>query len=198
MTDELDTLARGIAGDTVAQPLRYVTGVVADDAPLTVTLNASGVSVPAGAVISGALPVGAAVACIWDGPSLVVIGRLESAAAAWATVTFNGGWSNFSTGTFGSAAYRRDGEFVHMAGLVATTAITPPASICTLPSGYRPTKTLMFACPATTASTNFIARVDVEPTGNVQFTQPLTFTWPGSTAVSWLSLAPIIFPINFT
>jgi hypothetical protein len=57
----------------------YTTGVVAGVNPLTVTLEGSGIAVPASQVVSPGAVVGQTVACLWDGPRLVVIGETRDA-----------------------------------------------------------------------------------------------------------------------
>lgn len=83
---------------------------------------------------------------------------------AWKAPSLAAGWANYG-GAFDSAAYRSEGDRIHLRGLVTRTdGLPPPGSpIGTLPVGYRPAKRNIFAANGAGES----VRLDVYPNGQV-------------------------------
>lgn len=80
----------------------------------------------------------------------------------WTPVTFLGAWVNFG-GAFTGAAYTKDtSNRVHVRGMVKNGALG--TSVFTLPVGYRPSGTLVFA---QMANPDALIRVDVTSAGAV-------------------------------
>jgi len=77
---------------------------------------------------------------------------------------FQNSWVNYDVPTWGSANFSKDSSgIVHLEGLVMNGTLG--AAIFTLPAGYRPAKQLLFAV----LGNNILGRLDVTPTGAVQF-----------------------------
>lgn len=70
-------------------------------------------------------------------------GRL---AASWIAVTFAGTWANFGGG-YNNVQYRKIGDIVYVRGL-ATGGAAAPSTICTLPAGFRPPASVLWATSA--------------------------------------------------
>lgn len=101
----------------------------------------------------------------------------------WLTPTLLNGWVVYDA-TYGNAAmYRKIGNIVFCRGLVKNGS-PATATIFTLPAGFRPGIIHLFA----TESLDTIARVQVEPNGNVN---------PGAGAgAGWFALNNIVFPAD--
>ena len=87
----------------------------------------------------------------------------------WIPLTFQGSWTNYSSG-FATGAYRKDQNgAVWLRGLVAKNGGTPTADevIAQLPAGYRPSAILIFSVAM--GAPNGYGRVDVNPAGEVMW-----------------------------
>ena len=83
---------------------------------------------------------------------------------AFIAPTLLNSWVNFDT-TFNSAGYYKDSfGIVHLRGLVKSGTVG--VAIFTLPTGYRPVKTELFA----NVSNNAFGRIDIDVSGNVILT----------------------------
>ena len=91
----------------------------------------------------------------------------------WIDVTsFENGWSNYNESTHAKAAYYKDGSGrVHLKGLVKDGSIG--AVIFTLPEGYRPEITRIYATIANSA----LARANVKADGSVEAASPSITGW---------------------
>lgn len=78
---------------------------------------------------------------------------------AWTDVTFQNGWVNFDAVNYHGVQYRKEGKRVYFRGVASNpTAYTSGGSqLCTLPIGFRPTKTKVLA-------------VSINPTGSTTIT----------------------------
>lgn len=86
----------------------------------------------------------------------------------WQGLPFTGGWTNYAY-EFDLGAFRKDqlGK-VHLRGLVTKNGGLPAIgdTIATLPSGYRPTRRMIFAASAG-GPFEVYGRVDVKPSGEI-------------------------------
>ncbi len=90
-----------------------------------------------------------------------IVGFVDS---GWIAPTLLNSWTNFGAG-FQTARYRRIGtQQVEIQGLV-TGGTGPASTVFTLPTGFRPPATLVFA----TIANNAIARLDVQSDGLVRW-----------------------------
>jgi hypothetical protein len=99
---------------------------------------------------------------------------------AWTTPTLAANWSNYGSG-FAAAGYYRDPlGVVWVRGLVVAAAGAGEV-VFTLPTGYRPSDSLIFSsiCSKTTTE---LARLDVRSNGEVRIVVP-------AAAIAWVSLA---------
>ena len=83
----------------------------------------------------------------------------------WHVPTLKNSWVDYAPTSWQGARYRKtlDGT-VYIEGLVKDGTTTPGTPIFTLPEGYRPNLTLMFA---TLTSPDVIARLTIQPNGDV-------------------------------
>lgn len=107
---------------------------------------------------------------------------------SWTTVTYNTGWQAYSAGSWGEAQYYRtvDGV-VHLRGLIQRASGTNTTAF-TLPVGYRPPFSHLFAV----AASGGVGRWDVQPGGAV--------VWQGAQSgtiniADWQSLFEIKFSV---
>jgi hypothetical protein len=83
----------------------------------------------------------------------------------WNDLPLENGWTNYGGG-FQEAQYRLDATgTVHLRGLVRLDTVVAPSAISTLPPGFRPLKTELFALVATDA----LGRIDINAEGRVVF-----------------------------
>lgn len=90
--------------------------------------------------------------------ALAIQGSLDT---SWQTPSLQNGWLEYSGG-FQQSGYMIDKNgFVHLRGLIKSGTIG--ATIFTLPVGYRPATTLIFAA----VNSSSVGRVDVASSGTV-------------------------------
>lgn len=97
-------------------------------------------------------------------------------------------WVVYEVGgaTWAEPAYRRIGKRVYLRGLIKNGGTSN--AIFTLPVGFRPTKTFLFAVPSSIC----MLRIDVTEAGIVTSNGLVT----GTADTSWTSLFPISFPLG--
>jgi hypothetical protein len=86
-----------------------------------------------------------------------------AAPEAFIAPTLLGAWANYGSPFNPPGYYKDKAGIVHLRGLVMSGAV--PSAIFTLPAGYRPANQELFAV----AANNAFGRVDVLPSGDVQF-----------------------------
>jgi hypothetical protein len=87
----------------------------------------------------------------------------------WAYAATENGWGNLDSATYGVASYMKDEfGFVHFIGVLSGGVTTDGTTIFTLPSGYRPLYTRIFAADSNNGTSEVIARIHVLPDGRVQ------------------------------
>jgi hypothetical protein len=170
-------------------------GVVATVSPLTISLQ-GGTVVRPGRIFGLSLAVGNNVALVRQDNTWVVLGRVVDETvtspgpfvtgdSVWHNVgdpgepAFQNSWVNFAFDWQGARFRKLPTNVVEVQGLVRSGTINVP--IFTLPVGYRPGNSLIWATLANAAS----ARIDVYPTGVVQ--------WVSGGANNFVSLTPIMF-----
>lgn len=98
----------------------------------------------------------------------------------WIDASYTANWSTFSA-AFDDAGYMKIGQdLVLLRGLVKSSGAIPD-TIFTLPAGYRPAKTKLFAA----LSNGAVGRIDVNSSGAVIAQVP--------SAVNWVQLDGLIF-----
>jgi len=110
-----------------------------------------------------------------DSSGIVTMPQNDS---GWITPTLNSPYTHFSS-PYGDVQYRKIGNIVSVQGLVNGNSASNGSTIFTLPSGYRPSLRLIFACANQNTS---ITRLDVDTDGDV-IAQTMTNN------ASWTSLA---------
>jgi hypothetical protein len=103
----------------------------------------------------------------------------------WHPVTFLNGWTNWGTPHAVAAYTITEDGWVRIKGLVKSGNVALP--IFTLPAGYRPVETHIFAPKIAGGG---VGRLDVQPGGNVVNGS----TADGNISAGWTSLAGITFP----
>jgi len=100
----------------------------------------------------------------------------------WNPIPYINGWANYADGNFGVCGFRKLANgLVIMRGLCAhATVAGPPAIICTLPPGYRPSLNMLTIAHHSTG----FCRIDVNSSGDVV---------QSAGSGSWLSFNNIIF-----
>jgi N-acetylneuraminic acid mutarotase len=99
-------------------------------------------------------------------PATVLPTIIES--EAYIAPSLQNSWANYSTipNTYEPAGYYKDKmDRVHLKGLIAGGSTATETVLFTLPSGYRPTKRLLF----TVATGSGSGRMDIRPNGEVLF-----------------------------
>lgn len=101
---------------------------------------------------------------------------------------FKNSWTNFGSGWAAASFVRKPDDWVQLHGLVKNAAnpLTLPSTIFTLPPGYWPEATILYPSMAN----NVIARVEIDPSGNVMAATPT------STAAPWVTLEGISFKVK--
>lgn len=115
-----------------------------------------------------------------DGGEIVNQGRISP--------SLQNGWVNYGAagGTYAIAGYWKDKNgIVHLGGLIKGGTTAVGTLILTLPLGYRPVGTYMFACHSPLAASYNTPRLDMGGDGRL--------TIQTATGSSWLSLAGITF-----
>lgn len=93
--------------------------------------------------------------------ALIALAELVAAASAFTAPTLTNSWVNFGGGTLADAGYLLFGGVVHLRGTIKSGTIG--LSAFTLPTGYRPSKRLVFAA----ISNDALGRLDVNADGTV-------------------------------
>ncbi len=83
--------------------------------------------------------------------------------SGWITPTLNSPFTSYG-GAFGNVEYRKIGNIVNIQGLINANSGSAGSTIFTLPSGYRPKKTLIFTVQNGNSAT---ARIDITSDGIV-------------------------------
>lgn len=120
--------------------------------------------------------IGDRVACMRQGQSWLVLGRISPAdepqagATAEGAISLANGWrpySPLSGGSFRTPGYRRDNNgYVHLTGLMAAGTTGSNTLVGTLPAGFRPGNPLLFLVESNV--TTYAARMDVYPSGELR------------------------------
>ena len=108
-----------------------------------------------------------------------VISAIGAIGEAWTNASYNTGWGSYGGG-YPAAQYKKFGDLVFLRGLVVRSSGSA-TTIFTLPSGYRPTNTMMFSQLANDA----VARIAINSSGNVVL--------QAGVATPWVNLTGIIF-----
>lgn len=91
----------------------------------------------------------------------------------WIEVTnFQNNWENYGSGSFANAAYRKIGKIVKIRGMVKGGTIGQP--IFQLPSGFRPSNTVIATCACSPTGTPCEVRVQ---TGGTVVPQTGSTSW---------------------
>ena len=98
---------------------------------------------------------------------------------AWTNVTYNTGWGDYSA-SYHSISYKKVGDLVFVRGLAMRTSGVS-TTIATLPSGYRPSKGIVF--PAT--SNYLYCSIDISTNGDIVMV--------GGDPTVWAALDGIVF-----
>lgn len=101
--------------------------------------------------------------------------------SGWIAVTFENSWEDYGSG-FAPCAFRKIGDEVYLKGLMKLGTVG--ASAFTLPVGYRPAETNIFAIQAAEVG----KRIDIGATGTVVVT--------ASATNSYVSISGISFPAD--
>lgn len=98
----------------------------------------------------------------WTTNEVLTAADLNAALAstAWTAVTFTNSWVDFGSG-HQAVQYRKVGDMVQVRGLMKTGTINTVAF--TLPSGFRPPATLLYAC----VSNDLFGELQVTSAGTV-------------------------------
>nr|WP_326529633.1 hypothetical protein [Rhodoferax sp.] len=108
-----------------------------------------------------------------------VISAIGAIGEAWTNASYNTGWGSYGGG-YHAAQYKKFGDLVFLRGLVVRSSGSA-TTIFTLPSGYRPTNSMMFSQLANDA----VARIGINSSGNVVL--------QAGVATPWVNLTGIIF-----
>lgn len=98
---------------------------------------------------------------------------------AWISASYNTGWGSYGGGYHG-AEYKKVGDIVFLRGMVVRSSGSA-TTIFTLPSGYRPTNSMVFSQIANDA----VARVAVDASGNVVLQVGAVSPWVNLTGVAF-------------
>jgi hypothetical protein len=102
---------------------------------------------------------------------------------AWTGATLLNSWVNFGAPDQG-ARYRKIGGVVYLQGLIRSGTATAGTIVLTLPAGFRPAATLVFA----TFNASGATRLDVDASGNV--------SGPLGLVATYTTLSGIQFPAD--
>ena len=96
-----------------------------------------------------------------NGPNLQIgSGKLVGSNDTWTAPTYANGWSAYDTTTYLGAFYKKDAQgYVHLRGMIKGGTVGVTAF--TMPAGYRPGHTALFAV----AQNNAFGRVDINTAG---------------------------------
>lgn len=105
--------------------------------------------------------------------------------AGWTDLTLKGGWAAFSlvNGTYAWPQYTKSADgIVTIKGLIKSGTVTSGTVIATLPPGYRPAATLVFA-----VSQNYdFGRIDILSNGDI-VTRAVSATWTSMDQISFIA-----------
>jgi len=104
------------------------------------------------------------------------------AAVSWTTLTFQNSWvqyPGFSPATFTKFP---DG-MVKVKGLITNGTVTPGTVIATLPVGYRPSSSLIFAV----AAANAVGRIDINGDGTIVAMNYISNNWTSLDSISFFA-----------
>lgn len=127
----------------------------------------------------------------YDG-QLLATHRARTSLDTWTAPTFQNGWVNYDAANagYGSCAYRREGNFGVLCGLVKNPVTTSTTAIFTLPTSLWPVEARIFNQQSNVGE----ARINVkENTGEVQ-----VFAYYNGGSGSFVSLEGIRFPLGPT
>jgi hypothetical protein len=111
-----------------------------------------------------------------DSPSITgkVTGEHQTTQEDWRLPTLLNSWVNLDVSLYNSAGYMKDTNgFVHLKGLIMSGTIGYNTPAFTLPSGYRPNRTSLFAIE----SNDLFGACRVHANGDVCITAPSSNTW---------------------
>lgn len=107
----------------------------------------------------------------------------------WTSVSYTGTWAD-NGGSDSAGRYRKFGDIVYVEG-VATRSGNSGLSIFTLPSGYRPQKTIWMFCGMRYSATTRICRIEINTSGVLTVTDP---SEPG-VPITYVALDGISFSV---
>lgn len=93
--------------------------------------------------------------------------------SGWITPTLNSPFTNYGSG-FADASYRKINDIVCIQGLIFINGASNTSTIFTLPSGYRPTGSIMFA--GFNGNVGH-ARIDIQSDGDVLLLSQAANSW---------------------
>lgn len=105
---------------------------------------------------------------------------------AWTALTLQNSWVNFG-GAYAPAAYRLDGDWVRLRGVIArAAAVAYPTVVGTLPVGMRPAQEEVFLCSSGSTGFNPVAftRVHITTAGAVTLVDGNTTNSATNTSLS--------------
>lgn len=102
----------------------------------------------------------------------------------WKTLTYQNGWVDFTDTTWRMASYRKEGDTVHLSGMMRHATPTTTGIAAVLPDGFITPKVLSFPVMASTG----MARVDLTTDGFIR----VQAYYAGGTA-NWVNLSGISF-----
>lgn len=132
------------------------------------------------------------------------IAALETltATTAWTALpTYGAQWSNYG-GDWQVGQYRKVGDEVQVRGLLKRSGGTgSSATICTLPTGFRPPDNVLFGCQGYVFGANGLIRVSIYDTGalllddtnNQYYTSSPYYAGIGTNAIDYIDLSVIRF-----
>jgi hypothetical protein len=115
-----------------------------------------------------------------DGARIAVVNvrQTTTTVTAWTALTLSGTWAALGSG-FHTPARRRVGDRVELRGLL--TAGAPPSLVGNLPTGFRPTASLLFAQMAN----NLVARITIHSNGDINADAPSSAVYTSLDGISF-------------
>jgi len=108
--------------------------------------------------------------------------QCTQAGGSWATGSYNTGWADYGGG-YSGAKYKKFGDIVFLKGLVVRNSGSE-TTIFTLPSGYRPPASILFAAIANDA----VARIGIDSSGNVILQAGVATPWVSLNGITFSSI----------